>query len=280
MRRSLSTGTRSRLLTVLAGLLAVAFVLAPGPLAAGRQTGDLRFERRLADAVHGSVAEYWRAGGPDLSPGLHRVTDYWFRYHVAKAVIAALLLTALVALGVLVWRAVLRAGGTGAARRGALALGGAAVAVLALFSGALVMANVQGAVAPLSSLMPILVDGPTGARSAALREQIAQRLAGAPDAGGWTPPALQVLVDDFARYHVALAVLAALAAAGLAVLGVRFGRRFARTDRSDRRARHVWASLGAAAALSSLAAVVLVVANTGTAADPAPALAAFLAGGW
>src|SRR6185295_15066159 len=106
---------------------------------------------------------------------LERVVDYWFRYHVAKAVIATILLIVLVALGVLLWKAFLRAGGLGAGRRVALASAGVLVTMLAVFSLAMVMANIQGAVAPFASLLPMLTDGPTDGELAGTLDQVTQR---------------------------------------------------------------------------------------------------------
>ncbi|MBO4209944.1 hypothetical protein GSF22_28715, partial [Micromonospora echinofusca] len=151
-----STGVPGRVLATLgalAVLLATAFVVAP-PVLAGRPGGGFADRRHLSEALRGAFVGYWRSGDPDLSPALTRVVDYWLRYHLAKAVIAALLLAVLVALGIRLGRAFRRDGGPGAGRRGALASAGIVVTVLASFSLALVMANVQGAVAPFASLLP------------------------------------------------------------------------------------------------------------------------------
>ncbi|MBO4205873.1 hypothetical protein, partial [Micromonospora echinofusca] len=78
----------------------------------------------------------------------------------------------------------------------------------------------------------------------------------------------------------AMAVIAAVVAVVLLVLSVTWWRRFAGAGSSDRRARRVWGFLGCFSALLFLLLTVVAVANTSTAADPAPALLAFFDGGW
>jgi hypothetical protein len=264
------TSTRSAAaLVVLTAGLAVAFVAGPPALAAIGPGGGFADERHLSQAVRGSFVDYWRSGDQDFAPSLARVVDYWFRYHLAKAAIAALLLTVLVALGVRLWRAFLRPNATS---RVGLASAGSLVTALALASLAVVMANVQGVVAPFASLLPMLVDGPADAELAGTLAQVKQDFD-----GGRTQPALDVMVDDFARYHVAMAVIATIVAVALLGLSVLAWTRFAR---SDRRTRRVLASYGALSAVLALAVAVVAVANTTTAADPAPALQALFYGGW
>ncbi|GAA3349106.1 hypothetical protein GCM10020358_70030 [Amorphoplanes nipponensis] len=269
---SRSAGHSGGALAVLAAALAVAFVVAPRPLAALGPGGGFADRRELAGALRGAFAEYWRAGDRRFAPGLERVVDYWFRYHVAKAVIAALLLAVLVALGVRLGQAFLRAGGLGAGRRAALAAAGFLVTALTLFATAVLMANIQGAAAPFASLLPMLPDDATA-------EQIRQRLAGATSGGGPTPPALDAMISDFARYHLALALVAALVAVVLAGAGVVVWRRSARAG-TDRRMRRLLRSFGVLAGVMSVLVIVIAAANTGTAADPAPALLAFFTGSW
>lgn len=267
------------MLTALAVALAAAFVVAPRTLAASRSGGFVD-ERSLVEALREAFVEYWSSGDRDFSPGLERVVDYWVRYHVAKAVIAAILLMVLVALGVLLWKAFLRAGGLGAGRRAALASAGILVTMLALFSLVMVMANVQGVVAPFASLLPMLAIGATDGELADTLDQVRQRLADSLSAGDRTPPALEVMISDFSRYHVALAVVAAIVTVALIGMSVGLWKRLARTGSSDRRTRRVLGSFGVLSALLSLLVIVVVVANTTNAADPAPGLLAFFEGGW
>jgi hypothetical protein len=266
------------LAAVAAGLVA-AFVVAPAPLAATASSGGISGERHLTAAVREAFVEYWRSGDRDFPSSLAGVVDYWFRYHVVKATIAALLLTVLVVLGVLLWKAFLGARGTGARRRTALASAGTLVTGLALISLTAVMANIQGAVAPFASLLPMLTGGPADGELAGTLEQVRQRMAGSPNPGDSTP-AVQVMTSDFLRYHVVMAVIAAVVAAGFAVLSVICWKWSASTGASDRGRRRLLRSFGVFSVLSALLLAVIAVANTTTAADPAPALAAFFNGGW
>lgn len=275
-RSAAFSGRALGMLVALAAALVAAFVVAPGTLA----EGGFADERDLAGAFREAFVGYWSSGDRDFAPGMARIVDYWFRYHVAKGAIATALLIVLVALGVLLWRAFLRADGPGAGHRAALASGGVLATMLALFSLAAVMANVQGAVAPFAALLPMLPVGTTGGALAGTLDQIRQRLADTLNAGGRTPPPLAVMISDFSRYHVALAVVGAIVAIVLAGASVVFWRKRAGTGSSDRRARRLLSSFGVLSALSSLAVTVVVVANVGTAADPAPALLAFFEGGW
>ncbi|MEV0342509.1 hypothetical protein AB0H49_26115 [Nocardia sp. NPDC050713] len=260
-------------LGALAAVLATAFVVAPRALA-----GDFADERDLRDAFRAAFVEYWRSGDRDFSPALESVVDYWFRYHVAKGVIAALLLIVLVALGALLWRAFLRGRGLGAGRNAAFASAGVVVTALAVFSLLAVMANVQGAVAPYASLLPMLTGGDTDSEHAETRARVRQQLAESVSGNGETSPALAVMISDFSLYHVAMAVIAAVVAIVLLGLSVVAWKRFPRS--ADTRARRVLGSFGVLAALSSLASIVVVVANTTTVADPGPALLALFDGGW
>ncbi|MFC9995932.1 hypothetical protein [Nocardia sp. NPDC127526] len=276
---SLSSGVSGRAVAALAALaavLAAAFVLAPRALAASGPGDGFADEEDIRASFRAAFVEYWGSGSAEFPSGLARVVDFWFHYHVVKAVIAALLLIALAWLGVLLWKAFLSAGGVGAGRKAVLGAGGVVATVLALFSVVLVMANIQGAVAPFASLLPMLTDGTADAELAATLDQVRQGLAESAD--GPTAPALDVMISDFARYHVVMAVIAAVVAVVLIGLSVLSWIGVARS--SDPRTRRVLGSFGALSAVLSLAAIVVAVANTTTAADSAPALAALFEGGW
>jgi hypothetical protein len=249
-------------LVAVAAALVAAFVVAPPALAGVGSDADLGDERRLTDAFRAAFVGYWRSGDRDLPPDLQSVVDYWFRFHVVKAVVAVLLLAVLVALGARLWKAFARAGDRG--QRVALASAGVFVTLFALLALATVMANVQGAATPFASLLPMLVDGPVDGDLAGTLEQVRQQLA----AGGSVSPAVDVMVDDFARYHAAMAVIAMIVAVGLAGVAVKFWRT---------RAQRPFAVVSV---LVALLVAVVAVANAGTAADPAPALLAFFEGGW
>lgn len=273
--RSRVAGVPGRVLAGLAAALVAAFVLVPAPLAAIRPDGGFADQRHLARSLQAAFAEYWKSGDPAFSPSMESVIDYWLRYHLVKAVTAALLFAVLAVLGVRLWTAFARGARLVPGRRAALASAGVVVTMLALFSLALVMANAQGAVTPFASLLPMLLDDP-GGEAAATLEQVRQQLA----EGGQASPALHVMIDDFARYHVAMAVIAAIVAAGLAALSVLLWNRFAGTAGTERRTRWVLASFGVVTVLLPLFVGLIAVANTTTVIDPAPALLAFFEGGW
>ncbi|WP_205718030.1 hypothetical protein [Actinomadura soli] len=260
--------------------LAAAFVVAPRFLAGVGPGSGFTGERDLVEALRTSFTGYWSSGDRDLSPGMESVVDYWFRYHLAKAAIAALLLIVLVALGVRVWKTFAKADGLGTGKSVALASTGVLVTMLALFSLVAVMANLQGVVAPYASMLPMLTADATDAQLTGTLDQIRRQLADSPGTDGHTAPALQLMIDDFARYHVAMAVIAAIVAAALIAVSAVLWRWFARTERSDRRTRRVLGSFGVLSALLALAGIVVAVANTTTAADPTPALHAFFQNGW
>ena len=271
--------TLATLVALVAGL-AAAFVVAPPRLAASGSAGDLADRGHLGAAFRTAVVGYWHSGDRNYPPALQRVVDYWFRFHLVKGGIAALLLIVLGALTVLLWRTFLRADGLGMGSRAALVSAGTAVPMLALFALAVVMANIQGAMAPFASLLPLLMEGTPDASLAATLAQARQQLAGSHRTSGYTPPALDAVVSDFGWYHAALAVVAAVVVVALLGLSVMFWRRFARAGSADRRTRRVLGWFGVFSALSSLIVVVVLVANTGTAMDPAPALLGLFNGGF
>jgi hypothetical protein len=272
---SRSAGVPGRALATLLALvagLAAAFVVAPPRLAATGPAADLADPGHLGAAVRTAVVGYWRSGDRNHPPELQRLVDYWFRFHLIKGGIAALFLIVLGTLTVLLWRTFLRADGLATGTRVALVSAGAAAQTLALFALAVVMANIQGAMAPFSSLLPMLMDGTPDASLAGTLAQARQQLAGSHQTSGFTPPALDAMVSDFAWYHAAVAVVAAVVVIALLSLSVMFWRGFARVGSADRKSRLVLGWFGVFSALSSLIMAVLLVANIGTAMDPAPAL--------
>jgi hypothetical protein len=280
LRSVVISGRALAKLVALAVALVAAFVVAPRTLAASGSGGGFVEERNVIEAIRGAFVEYWASGDIGFPPGLERVVDYWFRYHVAKAVIAAILLVVLSALGVLLCRAFLRAAGIGLGRRVALASACAVVSVLVLFSLLVVMANIQGAVAPFASLVPMLAVGPMDAELANTLDQVRQRLADFSSAGHQNPPALEVMVSEFSQFHVALVVLAAIVAVVFVGMSVVLWKGFARTGSSEVRTRFLLGSFGVLLGLFLVVVTVLAVANATTAQDPAPALLAFFEGGW
>ncbi|GAS95441.1 uncharacterized protein RMCC_2407 [Mycolicibacterium canariasense] len=234
-------------LLVLAAMLTAAFGVAPFSLAA---SAGVAFggEADLRAAAHVAVLDYWTADTQNLTAGLSVLVEFWFRFHLAKAVFAALLVAVFIALAVRCWRAA----PCERWRRAGTAFGAAVSAGMAALSLLVVMANVQGAVAPSSSLLPMIPDEVRSGFGAALR------------AGVREPAALPVLIGDFSRYHAAMAVVAGLVAAAVIAAAVYW-----------RRTR-----FGIVAAVLACGVVVIGVANTMTALNPVPALQAFFDGGW
>jgi hypothetical protein len=251
------------------GLL-VAFVLAPAGLAVSRSTTDLTGNADIVAAFRRAFVGYWGAGHRAFDPETQRVVDYWFRYHVAKCVLAAALTVAFIALGVLLWRAFLRTGGLRAA---ALATGGALTTGLAVVSLAAVMANIHGMAAPFGSLLPMLFGGPSRPLAATLT-QVQQDLAD----GHATPP-LDMVTSDYVKFHAVMAVEGSIVVVVLIALTVLLWRKFGRAS-GQQRTRRVLGAYGIFTPLLTLALAAVVIANATTAAHPHPGLVGFFAGGW
>ncbi|MEY9892523.1 hypothetical protein ABIA31_006200 [Catenulispora sp. MAP5-51] len=248
----------SALLGAAAVALIAAFVLAPSPLAAiGGPHGGFSSEQALRDAFSKAFIDYWKSGDRAFPAGMQDIVDYWFRFHVAKAAIAAALLAVFIALAIRLWR--ITAGL------------GVLMAILALFSAAMLAANIQGAAAPFSSLLSMLPTGTSHGDLGTTITQIDQHLAHYPHQTTAATPAVKVMVDDFGLYHAVLAVVGAITALVLITLSVMAWRR--RANRSM-----LWCAI--LTALTALAVLVVTAANVGTAADPAPALLGFFQGGW
>ena len=98
--------------------------------------------------VTDGFVQLWATGDGRLGE-LSATADFWARFHVVKATLSTVLLVVLCLLLPRVWRASTDAGSR--ARRWGLALLGQAASALAVVSLLLVVANLQGAVAPLSS---------------------------------------------------------------------------------------------------------------------------------
>jgi hypothetical protein len=277
------TGIPGRALATLLALtaaLGAAFVLAPPPLAAISPDGGYADEQAVHDAVGSAFVGYWQAGDGTLTPDFERLVDYWIRFHIVKGAIAVVFLVVLAFLGVRLWRAFLAAGDRSLGRRVALATGGALTAALGLFAVMLVMANIQCALAPLSSLISFLDGAPSGSTLDSSLTELRAQLHATVDSGAVASPAVRRLVDDFGYYHAVMAVLGITAALVFAALGALQWRRFARAVRPERRARRVFATFGTLAVLTAVACALLAYGNTGVASDPAPALLAFFEGGW
>lgn len=257
------------LIAVTAALLAAFFVLPDSLAHRGIDTGNLRASFRSG------MVGYWESGSQDFPRQLEAAVAFWFRFHLVKAGVSALLLVATVALGVVLRRQWRRAA---VDRPGRVLLVPPALLVTLLGPFALVglVANVQGATAPFASLLPLLANGGADGELTTILGQIRQQLADYP--AGPHAPALTAMVSDLALYHAVLAAMAALVTVALAAIAVVQWRRHRVT--SDGRSRRAM-KLGITASVL-LSGVVLVVAfaNTTTATHSAEALAGLFDGGW
>ncbi|MFB7592776.1 tat (twin-arginine translocation) pathway signal sequence [Streptomyces sp. NPDC056169] len=267
------TGTPRRQIGVLTGVTTVllaAFFVVPDSLAhQGIDTGN------LSASFRSGMVGYWESGSQDFPRQLEDAVAFWFRFHLVKAGLSALLFVATVTLGVVLWRQWRRAA---VDRPGGFLLAPPALLVTLLGPFALVglVANVQGATAPFASLLPLLTNGGADGELATTLAQIRQQLADYP--AGPHAPALTAMVSDLALYHAVLAAMAALVTVGLGVITVVQWRQHRVT--SDARSRRAM-KLGITVSVL-LSGVVLVVAfaNTSTATHSAEALAGLFSGGW
>jgi hypothetical protein len=264
--------TRRRLaLPLVAALLTVAVFLLPFRLAALGPGGGFASQRALGGAVASGLVRFWSQGSRELPAELAATVDFWARFHVIKALLATALLVVLVLLAPLVLERFARAA-TIPRRLLALLVAGlhASVAVLALL---IVVANLQGAIAPLASVLGLApVARPGGALGSTTAEVRRTLTAGA------DTPALDTLLSGFTTYHVAMAWLGAAVTLALLAAAV-VGRRRAAASRAERARRSlVLLTVVATVALAGFFGVVTA-ANISTAAHPAPALLAFFEGG-
>jgi uncharacterized membrane protein len=222
-----------------AGLLAMAVVLS----AAFFVVPPLLFGGQVDDFPRAFVAYWSSGGGRGFPPDLQHLVDHQFGYHLVRVVVALALLAVLVALAVRL-------------RRFRLPIG-----ALALVTAVLLIENVQGFVSPFGTLLPLLASHPANADLAAALAQVRDQLANGP-----VSPALDVMLDEYVRWHVVKAVLAGLLAAVLIVLSVVVWR------------RRRWSSL--LAAVPAVAALVIVVANVTTVTNPNPGFLLLLQGSW
>lgn len=242
----------------------MATAFAPFRLAAlwpGGGYGDIA---TLEAVVRAAVIRLAEARGGSLDADSMRAVDFWARFHLLKAGLAALALLVSLALG----RRLVRGAGNRRARGEgvALRLGGPAVVGMVVLAVLLVVANVQGAIAPLASLVGVL---PLGAPDAELGGAL-RDLSEALGAGSGA-----LLLEDFRDYHVAMAALSCVVTAVL-VVGLVCCRPRPAGGGAQRR---IVVATQAAALAAALLFVVVAAANVSTALDPLPALRGLLAGG-
>lgn len=270
-RRTRRSRPGTRALTAAAVALTAAVVLVPFPLAAMLPGGGYGGPEALREAVTSGFVRFWSTGNGALGPDLAGAVDFWARFHVVKAVLAAALLGVLLALVPRLWRSSARAGHP---RRWATRVAATGTASLLVLSLLVLVANLQGALAPLSSVLGVMPLGaPTGDLAATVdraREAVATAS---------PSPAATTLLDDFTRYHVVMAVLGTLVTvvllAGFAVVL----RRRSRTARTERPRRRVLAAAAVGMLLLAAFFAVTTAANLGTARHPSAALVGFLGGG-
>ncbi|MBJ7291400.1 hypothetical protein, partial [Williamsia sp.] len=261
------SGDRVRGSWALAGLallLGAAFVVAPVWLAGGGHGGGFFGSAALSRSVGDEFVAFWHTSDQSLPAGMDDLVQYWMRYHVAKAALAGLLLIALAVLAARLWRPSVDS--TIPARRRRMAGVAGATATAGGFGAALLlMANVQGAVAPLSSLLSLVPSASDDPAVGQVQAQLTQQLR----AGSGPHPALAHMVDDFGTYHAVLAASALVLACVMVVVSVVVGRSFVTTPRSDRAVRRTKALTSASLAIVGIGVIILAAANIGNAIDPA-----------
>lgn len=245
-------------LVVGAALLAV--ILLPWPAASWFVPSPWTSAGTLARAVTDALVQDWRSGV--TSPGtpgsaLARPTQFWQAFHLVKTACAiALLVTSLLAASRIRTATTPIKRGSRRLVASLVSQAGVGIAVLGLL---ITVANLQGALAPLSSVLGFLPQGASPELSQAvvsLRDGLTN---------GTPAPLGAAVLADFGRYHLVMAVLGALATAALAWFAVVAWRRGGPVA-------------GIVLGLGAICFAVVTAANLGTALDPAPALDAFLAG--
>ncbi len=231
-------------------------------------------EQALISAASSAVI---RAGATGESGDPNALTDlvgFWRQFHVVKATLALTLVVTLTLLATSLARSA-RNARPGWARRGALAAYGAVL--LWLLGGlTILLANAQGAIAPLSSVASLL---PAPRPASPLAEVLGGIRHGVESTGG--AGLAGELLSDFTLYHAAFAIMAAVAGVLLTALALRAAaaRRRARRDPQDREpVDPTWLAhvvvLGGAGAVFLL----LTAANVSTWIRPVPALVGALGG--
>lgn len=224
----------------------------------------------IADLPHVVATEFtqWQVSGKATPPALLDAAAHaWGAFHAVKACASLVLLIALGMVGRHLWRAWTRdltPGGVAV-----VAAAGAWVAASAAVAGVVVVANLQGAIAPLSSLLSV---APSAAPSAAA--EIASEIR-----AGTVGAATATLIADFRLYHAAFAgaALAALAATLAGMIRLMMLRRRMPAEPLRLRLSLTLAATAAGAAVLGIA--VLIAANVATAVAPEDPLAAFLTAG-
>ncbi|MCX6468007.1 MAG: hypothetical protein NTW76_01635 [Corynebacteriales bacterium] len=261
--RRRGAGGSAAVWAAVAAAAGVGFVIAPSFVVGDPYGAGITGGRRLAVAATGAVDGFLGRHAATVSGPLADLTDYWSQYHWVKVVFAIAAVVALVALG---RRLVATAAPTSTrVARVWWAVVGGALSLAVVAASVLAVANVQGALAPLSSALSLLPDESTRAAAGGVMSR------------GATDPAVATLISDFGRYHAVLAVSLGVVVAAFAAVAVVATGRARRADRGGRRRPMVGAS-AVVFAVATLALGVVVAANIGTAVDPEPALRLFFTG--
>lgn len=259
-------------LTMSAGALTVAAVVAPSRLASVWAGVEYGTATDLADAISMGFIHFWSTRDVTFGHDLDQVVRYWGHFHFIKSGFAAILLVVLIRLAQRMARAYVHARDR---RRGFL--GGAAgvfVTGWMLLALVVLVANVQGAVAPLSSALSLLPLGTSDPVLTATTTEVRIALT-----EGAHLPILSVLVNDFILYHAVMAALGIAVSAGLLLVSTILWRRRRQMPRSKRPSKRVFnCTIGGMMMLTVFFGIVTV-ANLSTVARPIPALADLFVGG-
>lgn len=245
-----------------AGALGVATMTLPSLVAEWSLSGRV-IVAGLSDTVSEGFARWMSSGVAVPGAPLADAVTFWAVFHVTKAILAIALLYALAIVARRVWMRVTDAHAR-TARVAWITAGvlGAWLPVLALL---IVVANIQGAVAPLSSVMSFLPIGATPE---------VDRVRSELSAGAYGP-VTGALIADFRAYHAALVACLAVVIVGLGASIVWMLVRRARAPRGSRLTRWSLASGAIALTLLTAALGLIVLANLSTVLNTAPALAEF-----
>lgn len=228
-------------------------------------------EASLISAASSAVIRAGATGGSGDLGALTDLVGVWRQFHVVKATLALMLVVTLAVLAASLARTA-RNAGPGRARRGALT---AYSAVLLWMLGGLtiLLANAQGAIAPLSSVASLLPAPQPASALAEVLGGIRREVESAGNVG-----LAGDLLRDFTLYHAAFAITAAVAGVLLTALALRAAAARRRTRRHRDAVDPTWLArvvvLGGAGAVFLL----LTAANVSTWIRPVPALLAALGG--
>lgn len=261
-------GARSLALIALIVLLSIEIASLPGTLARFTSGATPLTTGTLAATLGDAFSQWWSTGDAALTSDMQHVVQFWQVFHIVKATIAAGLLIAVVLVGAQLLQAY--SGSVQRGRRAMIVIAGILGAPWVLVILFTLLANIQGAIAPLSSVMGLLPMGVPSEAVLQVREQFAN---------GTTTPVLTVLVDDFRSFHEVMVGCSAIVASVVTVAIALAGFRRSRLSREDARLRRVLTALITALSILGLFLVLILILNLSTVDETVPALAAFFDGG-